>query len=88
MRRRKVIWLRARSCDGVSKYTASSCWVGDCSTRTTAAMPSNDGDTVDSITSNLRSTSRWRAGLGASTGIFASGHDASPRWWLVGDRHA
>src|ERR1700739_5030037 len=35
-------------------------------------MPSKDGDTVDSTTSNLRSTSRWREVLGAFTDIFGS----------------
>ncbi|CAG6920443.1 hypothetical protein PICSAR15_03567 [Mycobacterium avium subsp. paratuberculosis] len=58
VRRRRVILLRAKSCAGVSKYVASRIWVGDCSTRATAAIPSNEGITVDSTTSNLRSTSR------------------------------
>src|ERR1700739_2864552 len=35
-------------------------------------MPSNEGDTVDSTTSNLRSTSKWREGVCASAGIFGS----------------
>ena len=50
VRRRRVILLRARSRVRVSKYVASSDCVGFPSTRATAAMPSNDGVTVESTT--------------------------------------
>src|ERR1700752_70932 len=42
-------------------------------------MPSKDGDTGDSTTSYLRSTSRWREGFGAFEGIFGSVEGASLR---------
>ncbi len=70
VRRRRVILCAARSWFGVSKYTASRCATGSCSTRLTADKPSNDGDTVLSTTANLRSISVWRDGLRLPAAMF------------------
>ncbi|CQD21207.1 hypothetical protein BN970_04927 [Mycolicibacterium conceptionense] len=63
VRRRSVMRCAARSRSGVSKYTASRCWVSVRATSATAERPSNEGETVFSVTANFRSTSVYLAVL-------------------------